>query len=148
MPFTTRELFARLIQCEAGGEGEAGMRAVARVIMNRATIQYGEFARVNRGGDLRRIIEQEGQFSCMQNTLGGRPNRQNVWNMSPEELHYQIADWAMAGNNLPGIDHSLFFCNPHRPQCSPRFPPNGAGALHNRLNHHCFYIPTEQYAKT
>lgn len=25
MAFTTRELFARLIQCEAGGEGEDGM---------------------------------------------------------------------------------------------------------------------------
>ena len=34
----TRELFARLIECEAGGEGEDGMKAVATVIMNRATV--------------------------------------------------------------------------------------------------------------
>ena len=49
MPFTTRELLARLIQCEAGGEGDNGMRAVATVIMNRATIPYGEFFRVSEG---------------------------------------------------------------------------------------------------
>lgn len=35
MPMDTRELFARLIQCEAGGEGENGMKAIATVVMNR-----------------------------------------------------------------------------------------------------------------
>lgn len=30
MPYDTRELFARLIECEAGGEGEDGMRAVRK----------------------------------------------------------------------------------------------------------------------
>ncbi|MGN1138092.1 MAG: cell wall hydrolase, partial [Ruminococcus sp.] len=29
MAYTDRELLARLIQCEAGGEGDEGMRAVA-----------------------------------------------------------------------------------------------------------------------
>ena len=29
------ELLARTIQCEAGGEGDNGMKAVASVIMNR-----------------------------------------------------------------------------------------------------------------
>ena len=33
MAFSDRELLARLIQCEAGGEGDAGMRGVAGVIM-------------------------------------------------------------------------------------------------------------------
>lgn len=61
MALNTRELFARLIQCEAGGEGDSGMRAVATVIMNRATIDYGEFARVNQGGDIRKVITQPGQ---------------------------------------------------------------------------------------
>lgn len=35
MAFSDRELIARLIECEAGGEGEIGMKAVASVIMNR-----------------------------------------------------------------------------------------------------------------
>lgn len=64
MPMDTRELFARLIQCEAGGEGTDGMQAVATVIMNRATIDYGEFSRVSQGGDVRSIITQPGQFVC------------------------------------------------------------------------------------
>lgn len=87
MPYTTRELFARLIQCEAGGEGDDGMRAVATVVMNRANIPYGEFARVSQGGDVRRIIEQPGQFVCMRSSVNGRNNPQNVWNMEPEEIH-------------------------------------------------------------
>ena len=35
MAFSDRELIARLVQCEAGGEGENGMKAVATVIMKR-----------------------------------------------------------------------------------------------------------------
>ena len=48
----TREMFARLIKCEAGGEGEAGMKAVATVVMNRVRVNYGEYHRVCQG-DLR-----------------------------------------------------------------------------------------------
>ena len=32
MAYDERELLARLIQCEAGGEGEIGMKAVAGVV--------------------------------------------------------------------------------------------------------------------
>ena len=62
MPYTTRELLARLIKCEAGGEGDDGMAAVASVVRNRADVPYGEFFRVSQGGDIRKIIEQPGQF--------------------------------------------------------------------------------------
>lgn len=147
MPYTTRELFARLIQCEAGGEGDNGMRAVAAVIMNRSNIPYGEFFRISQGGNVRNIIEQTGQFNCMRTVLGGQTNLQNVWNMTPTDLHYEIADWALAGNNLSGVDMSLFFYNPYNPQCA-RYFPTQVGVVHNRINNHCFYIPTEQYADT
>ena len=56
MSLDTRELFARLIQCEAGGEGDDGMRAVATVIMNRATIDYGEFAASTRAAISGRLL--------------------------------------------------------------------------------------------
>ena len=56
MALDTRELFARLIQCEAGGEGEYGMAAVATVVMNRANATEGEFSRVGNGGDVRAVI--------------------------------------------------------------------------------------------
>ena len=147
MALTTRELFARLIKCEAGGEGDDGMRAVATVIMNRATITYGEFARVSRGGDVRNIIEQPGQFVCMQTYVNGAYNSQNVYNMVPDDIHYVIVDWAMAGGRLPGVDHSLFFFNPYSNTCPPYFPTN-VGVIHNRVGDHCFYVPTSYYADT
>ena len=91
----TRELFARLVQCEAGGEGYAGMQGVATVVMNRATITYGEFARINDGGNIRNVIEQYNQFTCMKTAVGGQYNPQNVYNMTPLQEHYDIVDWAM-----------------------------------------------------
>lgn len=148
MPYDVRELFARLIQCEAGGEGEDGMRAVATVIMNRARATEGEFARVNQGGDVRSVIEQTGQFNCLRDVLGGQYNPQNIWNMNPQQIHYDIADWALSGGILGGIDQSLFFYNPYSPECRLYFPPGGSGVIHNRIGDHCFYIPTEKYKAT
>ncbi|MDO4544767.1 MAG: cell wall hydrolase [Bacillota bacterium] len=143
----TRELFARLIQCEAGGEGYNGMQAVATVIMNRATITYGEFARINDGGNIRNVIEQQNQFTCMKTSVGGYYNSQNVYNMTPTDVQYEIVDWAMAGGRLAGIDHSLFFYNPYSSTCATYFPTR-VGVIHNRLGDHCFYIPTSYYAST
>ena len=143
----TRELFARLVQCEAGGEGYAGMQGVATVVMNRATITYGEFARINDGGNIRNVIEQYNQFTCMKTAVGGQYNPQNVYNMTPTDIHYDIVDWAMAGGRLQGVDHSLFFFNPYSDTCPPYFPTN-VGVIHNRVGDHCFYIPTSNYANT
>ncbi len=147
MPLDTRELFARLIQCEAGGEGLDGMAAVATVVMNRATATLGEFSRVNNGGDIRAVIVQPGQFTCMRETVAGSYNFQNVYNMVPETIHYQIVDWAMSGGRLLGVDNSLFFFNPYRSTC-PTYFPTDVGVLHNRVGDHCFYIPTVKYADT
>ena len=148
MPYTTRELLARLIKCEAGGEGDDGMAAVASVVRNRADVPYGEFFRVSQGGDIRKIIEQPGQFVCMRSTVGGEYNSQNVWNMDPEEIHYQIADWVLAGNTFSAVGDSLFFYNPYGETCPTYFPPNGMGVAYNRINQHCFYRPTEKYAES
>jgi N-acetylmuramoyl-L-alanine amidase len=147
MPFTTREIFARLIQCEAGGEGDVGMKAVACVVMNRVNVPYGEYFRVGQG-DLRRIIEQQGQFDCLRDVVGGRTNLQTVYNMNPQEIHYEIADWAMGGGGMGAVANSLWYMNPFNPACPPRFPYNGSGVIQNRINNHCFYIPTNLYAKT
>ena len=98
MAMSDRELFARLLQCEAGGEGEVGMRAVATVVMNRTTVPYGEFFRVSNGGNIRNIIYQMGQFTCMKDVVAGQYNPQNIWNMVPEAINYEIADWALEGN--------------------------------------------------
>ena len=63
MAYSDRELLARLIECEAGGEGENGMKAVASVVMNRVRSTGGEYARVGQGS-IRNIIFQPGQFVC------------------------------------------------------------------------------------
>lgn len=58
MAYSDRELLARIIQCEAGGEGDNGMKAVATVVMNRVNSSEGEYARVSQGGNIRNIIFQ------------------------------------------------------------------------------------------
>ena len=55
------ELLARIIQCEAGGEGEDGMRAVASVVMNRVRQTGGEYGRYNTVND---VIFAPRQFEC------------------------------------------------------------------------------------
>jgi len=58
MAYSERELIARMIQCEAGGEGDNGMKAVATSILNRVNATEGEYARVSQGGNLKNIIFQ------------------------------------------------------------------------------------------
>ncbi|WP_085834191.1 cell wall hydrolase [Clostridium merdae] len=148
MPYNERELLARLIKCEAGGEGDTGMKAVATVVANRANVPYGEFFRVSQGGSIRNIIEQPGQFTCMMTTVGGQYNAQNIYNMDPEEIHYEIADAIIAGDLFSGIGNSLFYFNPFRPTCPSSFPPGGVGAFYSHIYQHCFYAPTEKYKLT
>ena len=146
MAFSDRELLARLIQCEAGGEGDAGMRGVAGVIMNRVNAPGGEYLRVGQGS-IRNIIFQPGQFTCVQEFVGGRPNLQNIYNMRPEAIHYEIADWAIAGQRLYNVGHALWFFNPYSPNCQTYFPSN-VGIFTARINEHCFYNPTDAYFQT
>lgn len=148
MSYTDRELLARLIECEAGGEGDDGMRAVATSIMNRVRIPYGEFARVSRGGNLRNIIFQPRQYTCVDEVVYGQYNAQNIYNMNPTDVHYEIADWALTGGILKGVDHSIFYFNPFLPTCIDVFPPSGTGHFHNRVAQHCFYVPSMAYRDT
>lgn len=147
MALDTRELFARLIKCEAGGEGDNGMRAVASVIINRSVITTGEFARVSNGGDVRAIITQPCQFTCMKDVVDGQYNPQNVYNITPDPEHYEIADWALAGNTDSSVGNSIFFFNPYSSSC-PRYFPSNVGVIYNRVGDHCFYAPTNAYNNT
>lgn len=127
---------------------KTGMKAVATVVLNRVQVPNGEYARISQGGSIRNIIFQEGQFDCVRETIGGSYNPQNIYNSDPEEIHYEIADWAIAGNKLNEVGECLWFLNPFRPDCIPTFPYNGSGTFHTRVNQHCFYRPTAQYAET
>ncbi|MEG2378348.1 MAG: cell wall hydrolase [Clostridia bacterium] len=146
MAFSDRELLARLIQCEAGGEGDAGMRAVASVIMNRVNAPGGEYKRIG-AQNIQRIIFQAQQFACAATVERGKINNQNIYNMQPEQIHYDIADWAIAGNRLPELGNALWFFNPFSASCRQNFP-NQNGYFITRNGKHCFYNPNDSYFKT
>lgn len=148
MEFTDRELLARIIMCEAGGEGDTGMRAVATVIMNRVYTSDGEYSRISQGGNIRNIIMQKGQFDCATDFKNGKYNPQNIYNMNPDETHFEIADWALSGNRINEVGESLWFMNPFSSTCPKKFPYNGSGRLHTRINDHCFFSPTPLYYDT
>ena len=116
MAYSDLEILARLIQCEAGGEGDNGMRAVASVIMNRVNITYGEYGRLKT---IREVAYQPRQFECVQERPG---NLQNIYNMRPEQIHYDIANWAIAGNRLTNLGFALWFFNPFSSSCRQNFP--------------------------
>ena len=147
MPFSARELLARLIKCEAGGEGDTGMKAVASVVMNRVNVPAGEYLRLDQG-DLRKVILQPGQFTCAMTTVYGQPNPQNIWLITPDQQHYAAADWALSGNRISGLGIALWYFNPFKPTCVTYFPPNKTGVINQRIVQHCFYDPTPSYYKT
>ncbi len=144
MAYSDTELLARLIQCEAGGEGQTGMEAVASVVMNRVRTTVGEYGRLET---ISQIILQPYQFTCAMETVGGAYNPQNIYNMRPEAQHYAIAEWAIAGGRLSGLGQALWFFNPYDPNCRPSFP-SEVGAFALRVGNHCFYDPTDAYADT
>ena len=145
MAYSDRELLARLVGCEAGGEGETGMKAVASVVMNRVNITYGEYGRLQK--NIRSIVFQPGQFDCVRESIGGRVNMQNIYNMRPTQVNYDVADWAIAGNRLTNLGFALWYFNPFSPTCREYFPSN-VGRFVIRIGDHCFYNPTEAYADT
>ena len=145
MAYSDRELLARLVECEAGGEGETGMKAVASVVMNRVNITYGEYGRLQK--NIRSIVFQSGQFDCVRESIGGRVNMQNIYNMRPTQVNYDVADWAIAGNRLTNLGFALWYLNPFSPTCREYFPSN-VGRFVIRIGNHCFYNPTEAYADT
>lgn len=138
------ELLARIIQCEAGGEGDNGMRGVASVVMNRVRVNYGEYGRYNT---IRDVVFAPQQFNCARTVLGGQPNTQNIYNMNPTQLHYDIANWAIAGNRLGNLWESLWFYNPFSVNCRNNFP-SAVGYFVIRIGDHCFYNPAASYAST
>lgn len=144
MAFSDREILARILECEAGNEGDTGMKAVACVVMNRVQITYGEYGSLDT---IRQVVYQPRQFTCAMEMVGGQYNMQNIYNMRPTDVQYNIADWAIAGNRLTNLGFALWYFNPYRPTCQENFP-SRVGQFVIRIGDHCFYNPTEAYAET
>lgn len=138
------ELLARLIQCEAGGEGEDGMKAVATVVVNRLNEYRGEYGRQNTLND---VIFADKQFTCAMTEVRGQYNPQNLYNAVPTQENYDIAEWALSGQKLGMVSEALWFFNPYNVKCPDTFPnPNGAYVI--RIGDHCFYDPKQGYYST
>ena len=120
------------------------MKAVACVVMNRVQVTYGEYGRLDT---IRQVIYQPGQFDCAREEIRGRYNGQNIYNMRPDQVQYDIANWAIAGNRLTNLGFALWYFNPFSPTCRPNFP-SQVGQFVIRIGDHCFYNPTDQYENT
>lgn len=144
MAYSDLELLARIVKCEAGGEGENGMKGVASVVMNRVNVAYGEYGRFNT---VRDVVFAPRQFTCAMETVNQKYNEQNIYNMALEQIHWDIAEWAMAGQRLTNLGTSLWFFNPFSPNCRSNFP-SPVGSFVIRIGGHCFYNPTTAYADT
>ena len=93
------------------------------------------------------MVYQRGQFTCAMETVGGVYNMQNIYNMRPTQVHYDIANWAIAGNRLTNLGFALWFYNPFSVTCRDNFP-SRVGEFVIRIGDHCFYNPTPAYAET
>ena len=71
----------------------------------------------------------------------------NKSNIPAEQIHYDIADWAIAGYRLLNLGSALWFYNPYSPNCRPNFP-SEVGYFVVRIGDHCFYNPTSAYFDT
>jgi len=114
-------------------------------VMNRVQVDYGEYGRLEP--TIRAVVYQPGQFDCVREQLRGQYNPQNIYNMRPEQIHYDIANWAIAGNRLTNLGYALWYFNPFRPTCQSNFP-SAVGQFVIRIGDHCFYNPTAAYAET
>ena len=78
-----RELFARLVMAEAGGEDLQGQIMVANVVLNRVACAYGGDTTITD------VISRPGQFEPVST---GR-----IWSVSPSASVYEAVDSALAG---------------------------------------------------
>ena len=76
MAYSARELLARILKCEDGGEGENGMKAVASVIMNRVNVPNGKY--LTGSGELAQIVWGLATPPSTEDTQSNCP----VWNIT------------------------------------------------------------------
>ena len=120
------------------------MKAVACVVMNRVNTRIGEYGRYNT---ISEVVFQTQQFNCARTVLGGQQNLQNIYNMNPTQVHYNIANWAIAGNRLTNLGQALWFFNPFSTSCQSNFP-TAVGYFVIRIGQDCFYNPDAAYSST
>lgn len=101
------DILAKTLYHEARGEGEAGLRAVASVIHNRAVKRYGKVSGTLCASEAKRKM----QFSCWNGKMNLPGGKGKVW-----KLCVKIASEMSCGEFVPVHCHTHYYaykkCNP------------------------------------
>lgn len=102
-----RDLLAKTLMAEAGGEGLEGMIAAGAVINNR--VKSGGY-----GDGLEGVIMKPGQFSAWNGVTGyaGGKGALDMDNISPSDAAYQAADLLMSGQYEDPTGGATHYYNP------------------------------------
>lgn len=102
-----RELLAKTLMAEAGGEGMQGMLAAGAVMRNR--VDAGGY-----GDGLRGVIMKPGQFSAWNGVTGyaGGEGAVDMSSIRPSAEAYQVADMILAGNYQDPTGGATHYYNP------------------------------------
>ncbi len=124
-----KELLARLLYAEAGGEGNTGMLLVGNVCINRVVANCLEFKKITSITQM--IYQRPGGFEG---------TRSPLFNAKPSTLRLELARRAIVFWRGYPATNSLFFRTPINGTCLNRF----YGPLAGRYKNHCFYDPDNQ----
>lgn len=125
---TDRELLAKTLMAEAGGEGPIGMLAAGSVINNR--VKSG-----NYGDGISGVIMKPGQFSAWNGVTGyaGGEGGLDMESIRPSEQAYRIADLLMSGQYSDPTGGATHYYNPN--VANPEW---GRGGDWQRIGNHVF----------
>lgn len=125
-----RDLLAKTLMAEAGGEGLEGMVAAGSVINNR--LQSGRY-----GNSLDDVIMAPGQFSAWNSVTGyaGGEGGLDMGRMTPSEEAYRAADMLLSGNYEDPTGGATHYYNPS--VANPKWGA-GAGGDWRRIGNHIF----------
>ena len=125
-----RDILAKTLMAEAGGEGPQGMLAAGAVMQNR--VRTGGY-----GNDLRSVIMKPGQFSAW-NSITGYANGQgglDMNNMRPSGTAYQVADTLLSGQYEDPTGGATHYYNPS--VANPKWGQRNGGEW-QRIGNHIF----------
>lgn len=130
MPGRDRDLLARTLMAEAGGEGPQGMLAAGAVINNR--VRAGGY-----GDSLADVILKPGQFSAWNSVTGyaGGEGGLDMDRMTPSDEAYRVADALLSGNYDDPTGGATHYYNPD--VADPKWG-MGAGGDWERIGNHVF----------
>lgn len=126
----TRDLLAKTLMAEAGGEGYQGMLAAGAVIANRA--RAGGYGKGIDG-----VIMKPGQFSAWNGVTGyaGGQGGLNMANIRPSKDAYRAADAILSGNYQSPVGNATHYYNPA--DADPKWGMR-AGGNWQRIGNHVF----------